>query len=188
MLQNKKELRSIYKQIRKTLTEAEQTSASVSVAERISAMPEYASASTVMVYNALPGELSLQPLLRHPASAGKTFVYPVCLNRTNMAAMFPRGWRRAAFGILEPDPALSGVIPPRSIDLVICPGVAFDDAGTRLGMGGGYYDRFLPECANALIIMAAFEKQHSPCLPRGEHDIPMDRIVTEQAIHSGRRR
>ena len=87
------------------------------------------------------------------------------------------------FRIPEPDPDSSEETAPGGIDLAICPGVAFDGRGTRLGMGGGYYDRFLPECGNAAVILAAFEAQHAECLPREETDIPMDWIVTEEAVY-----
>ena len=50
-------------------------------------------------------------------------------------------------------------------------------------MGGGFYDRFLPQCRNAAVIMAAFEVQRADCLPREPEDIPMDRIVTEDAVY-----
>ena len=100
-----------------------------------------------------------------------------------MRALEPGGWIRGRFGIPEPDPETSREVPPEEIDLAVCPGAAFDAAGTRLGMGGGYYDRFLPECGNAAVILAAFEAQRAECLPREETDIPMDWIVTEEAVY-----
>ena len=50
-------------------------------------------------------------------------------------------------------------------------------------MGGGYYDRFLLKCQNATVFLAAFETQRADCLPREETDVPMDRIVTEEAVY-----
>ena len=65
---------------------------------------------------------------------------------------------------------------------MVCPGTAFDDTGARLGMGGGYYDRFLPKCVNAVFLMAAFEVQRAVSLPCSPLDVPMDLIVTESAV------
>lgn len=157
--------------------------ASIGIAERIAALPVYQAASTVMVYSALPVEVSLQPLIDHPASFGKRLVYPHCLNKTEMIAMLPGAWQEGMYGIREPVYQASEAIAPTAIDLIICPGVAFDDTGTRLGAGGGYYDRFLPQCVNALRIMVAFEVQHAHLLPRDNTDIVMERIVTEAAVY-----
>lgn len=50
------------------------------------------------------------------------------------------------WGIPEPDPALSKLIRPEEIDIVLIPLLAFDQSGYRAGYGGGYYDRFLAQC------------------------------------------
>ena len=71
------------------------------------------------------------------------------------------------------------IVDPRDIDLVICPCAAFDETGVRLGMGGGYYDRFLPRCVRAFSAAAAFEAQKADALPTDEWDVRMDRIFTE---------
>ena len=183
MDQFKKELRRKFRQAREALTAEEAAEKSARIAGRIAGMREFREASTVLLYRAVPGEPDLQALIRHPASAGKRFAFPVCVSRTEMKAMVPGGWRQGMFRIPEPDPESSEETAPGGIDLAICPGVAFDSRGTRLGMGGGYYDRFLPECGNAAVILAAFEAQRAECLPREETDIPMDGIVTEEAVY-----
>ena len=179
----KQALREHFSRLRAAVPAGVRAEKAARIAERIAYLPEYQSATAVMIYAALPGEADLQPLAEHPASAGKRFAYPVCVSRTDMKAMIPGGWRRGAYGIREPNPACSEEIPPEELDLVICPGVAFDETGTRLGMGGGYYDRFLPRCIRARVIMAAFEAQHAGALPREGTDVRMDRIVTEDAVY-----
>ena len=183
MTRVKKDLRRQFRQVRKTMTAEETKEKSARIAGRIAGMPEYRSASTVLIYCAADGEADLQTLEEHPASSGKRFAYPVCISRTEMKAMVPGGWRQGKFSIPEPDPECSEDVAPEEIDLVVCPGVAFDSRNTRLGMGGGFYDRFLRVCENALVIMAAFEAQRADCLPREETDIAMDRIVTEEAVY-----
>lgn len=180
----KQALREQYMQARRSLSPERRAEASARVAGRIAAMEAFQAADTVMLYRAVGAETDLQMLTALPAAKGKRFVYPCCISRTEMIALLPGSWRRGAFGIPEPDPASSQRIPPEEIGLVICPGVAFDDAGTRLGMGGGYYDRFLPLCRRARIVMAAFEVQHAPLLPREKTDVPMERIVTEKTVYS----
>ena len=129
---------------RSGLSDAERGTKSAAVVERIAALSEFRAAHTVMLYRAVRGELSLETLPVHPAAAGKRFVYPRCVSRTEMEAMLPGGWKPGAFGIPEPDGETSETVQPEEIDLVVCPGTAFDDRGARLGMGAGYYDRFLP--------------------------------------------
>ena len=176
------ELRKKYIRARKNLSPAERAEKSRMAAERIDALPEFSAARTVMLYRAVRGELSLDLLPDLPSSAGKRFVYPRCVSETEIAALLPGGWMSGAFGIPEPAVETSERIRPEEIDLVVCPGVSFDSRGTRLGMGGGYYDRFLPRCPRAVRVMAAFELQHALALPRSALDIPMDIIVTESAV------
>ena len=181
-------LRKQYIRAREALSPEEREAYSRRAAERIAALPEFAAARTVLLYRAVRGELSLDSLPVLPASAGKRFAYPRCLSRTEMEARIPGRWEPGAFGIPEPAADASEAVPPGEIDLVICPGTAFDDLGTRLGMGGGYYDRFLPKCVNAVFLMAAFEAQRAASLPRSGLDVPMDLIVTEAAVRRIRER
>jgi 8-oxo-dGTP diphosphatase len=177
------EQRKEYIRIRDSLSPAERAEKSRRAAERIAALPEFRSARTVMLYRAVRGELSPESLTALPVSAGKRFVYPRCVSRTEMEVLLPGGWETGAFGIPEPAAETSERILPEEIDLVVCPGTAFDPSGTRLGMGAGYYDRFLPGCVNAVFVLAAFEAQRAPLLPRNLRDVPMDLIVTEEAVY-----
>jgi len=60
--------------------------------------------------------------------------------------------------------------------------VAFDASCARLGMGKGCYDRLLPEMMKATVIALAFEAQLVEKVPAGEHDRPVDVVVTEGRI------
>jgi 5-formyltetrahydrofolate cyclo-ligase len=92
------------------------------------------------------------------------------------AALTPGTW-----GILEPDPGRCPVVEPATVDLVVVPGVAFDVTGSRLGYGGGYYDRLLAEVsAGAARIALAFELQVVDRVPAGPDDRRVDLIVTER--------
>ena len=169
--------------VRGSLSVADREEKSRAAVERIAVLPEFRAARTVMLYRAVRGELSLDALPSHPAAAGKRFAYPRCVSRTEMKAMLPGSWETGAFGIPEPSEEDSKTVPGEEIDLVVCPCSAFDDRGTRLGMGAGYYDRFLPECPGAVLAAAAFEAQHFPSLPVSPLDIPMDLAVTEENLY-----
>ena len=86
------------------------------------------------------------------------------------------------FEVWEPL-ANSQVIHPEQLAAVIVPLVAFDSSGTRLGMGGGFYDQFFAAHPQIMRIGVAFQLQQSATLlPREAWDMPLDRVVTEQTI------
>lgn len=65
---------------------------------------------------------------------------------------------------------------------MVIPGLAFDHNGVRLGYGAGYYDRFLARYPSALKIGVAYGFQYVHELPREDHDICMDMVVTPEQI------
>ena len=110
-------------------------------------------------------------LPRVERAAGGLVLYRVC----DLAIdLIPGVW-----GIPEPDPRRCTVVSPVDIDWMLLPGLAFDRRGGRLGYGGGYYDRLLPRLPRSKRIAAAFECQIVDAVPRGPHDVLMDRLITE---------
>ena len=157
---------------------------SQNISGRILSSPEYRNAGTIFIYKAVKGEVRLDALESAALLEGKRLVYPLCLRDGGMSALRPLGegaWIRGRFGIPEPVPELSEPVAPADIDLVICPCAAFDFRGFRLGMGGGYYDRFLPKCRNARIAAAAFEVQQADSIPGEPWDVAMELVFTENS-------
>ncbi|BEU87740.1 hypothetical protein TAMA11512_12040 [Selenomonas sp. TAMA-11512] len=87
----------------------------------------------------------------------------------------------AAFDILEP-PKINPITDPAMIDLMLISGVGFTESGDRLGMGGGYYDRFLPLATGAARIAVAFSCQLVEMIPIDATDQGVDVVITEQGI------
>jgi len=86
-------------------------------------------------------------------------------------------------GIYEPAVKLRKRVDPSEVQTVLIPGLAFDREGGRLGWGGGYFDRLLPEMPKARRIGMAFSAQISPKpLPMETFDIRMNLIVTEKEM------
>ena len=179
----RKALRRQMIQARDSLSPAQREEKSARAVELLAGSPVFRAAKTVMIYDHVRGELSLDSLLTHPAAAGKRFCYPLCLSRTEMIAMVPGAWQPGAYGIREPVRELSTEVAPEDIDLVVCPGTAFDEACNRMGMGGGYYDRYLPRCVRARIVMVAFEAQKVPVVPVDEWDRPVEQVFTESTVY-----
>ena len=125
-----------------------------------------------------------------PAAArqGKQVAYPVCGEDFRLTAAVPApadGWEVGAYGIRTPILARAEICPPEALDLILVPCTAFDAACRRVGMGKGYYDRYLPGCTRAVKIGAAFEAQRVPRAAVGPCDQQLDAFVTEKGIYRG---
>jgi 5-formyltetrahydrofolate cyclo-ligase len=87
------------------------------------------------------------------------------------------------YGIPEPRQGLEIASESERISLLyLVPAVACDRSGTRLGRGGGYYDRILQgvkSIPSAVIYHCQLSESPLPC---EEHDLPMGRIITEKEI------
>ena len=93
----------------------------------------------------------------------------------------PEPLEPGVFGLLEPVHA-QHFMPP--VQLLVVPGLVFDDDGYRIGYGGGYYDRTLAAMQRLpLRIGVAFELSRMETIHPHPHDIPMDVIVTESGLH-----
>ncbi len=88
-----------------------------------------------------------------------------------------------SFGILEPKSESGQVLDFSKPVIVLCPAVAVDTQGTRLGMGKGYYDRFFVSHPAAVRVAVAYHVQVSENpLPAESWDQPLDWIVTDKMI------
>lgn len=147
--------------------------------------------STCGVYFAFhaDGEIDTLPLLSRLWSMGKTVACPVLSGGSGMDFYSVTPTTRLVtnrYAILEPITrgARSGrYLNPLALTALFMPLVAFDDVGTRLGMGAGYYDRYIGRLSHTLrplLIGLAHEVQRAPDpLPRNAWDVPLDAVVTE---------
>ena len=128
------------------------------------------------------GEFDARPLVGRLLAAGWRAAIPTV---TKLAApMSFRAWTPGApmgvdpFGI--PVPAAADEVAP---DVALLPLVAFDEAGFRLGYGGGYFDRTLAAMVRRPLAWGVgFEAALTPDLHPQAHDIPLDAVVTERGI------
>ena len=84
------------------------------------------------------------------------------------------------FGILEPDEGCP-LVPTEEVDLVLVPALCYDRRGFRLGMGGGYYDRWL-EQYDSLTVGLCRAALLQDTLPTESHDRPVDMIITPTSL------
>ncbi|MBR5229332.1 MAG: 5-formyltetrahydrofolate cyclo-ligase [Firmicutes bacterium] len=171
---------------RDSLTEQERLSKSRIICEAIAGSPEFKAAKNIMIYKGTRGEVRLEALEKAPEAEGKKLLFPLCISGSEMISLLPRGedaWKEGFCGIWEPVRERSAVIPPEEIDLVICPCTVFDENGGRMGMGAGFYDRYLEKCINAHVVSVAFEVQKTDKVPMAPWDKAMEKTFTEAAVY-----
>ncbi len=83
------------------------------------------------------------------------------------------------FGVLEPEPDAKFA---KRVELCVAPCVAVTERGDRLGMGGGYYDRWFAAHPKVKRVALAYEAQVVEALPTDERDQKVDLVVTESRV------
>lgn len=186
-------LRAALRQRRRALTRAQQSQAARGLYTQLAQHPVFRRAQRIGFYLAGDGEIDPQRLLNEAVRRGKTVFLPVLAPwPAHKMAFQPllanTRWERNRFGIQQPawQPALQA--PPWTLDVLCMPLVGFDLSGGRLGMGGGYYDRYLSACTqqprrSPTLLGLAHECQQVEQLPLAPWDIPLHAVVTEQRIY-----
>jgi 5-formyltetrahydrofolate cyclo-ligase len=183
LAERKRDIRRSVLNERDALLEEDRRARSATITERVMALPEVRSAGTVMAFWSFGSEVDTSGLIEVVHAAGKRVALPRVDGRAVNAVVYVPGDPTAAtsFGAMEPIGA--EIIRPTEIDVVIAPGVAFDRNGGRVGYGGGFYDRFLRTVrADTPVIGVAFAVQLVDEVPRGEHDRPVDVVITEEEL------
>ncbi len=138
--------------------------------------------TAVSAYWPMGSELDPRPLLHRLDADGQICLLPVVVGR-GQPLLFRR-WRpgsrllEAGFKVMTPGPEAAEGVP----SLVLCPLLAFDRRGYRLGYGGGYYDRTLRRLRRAGTVTAigiGFAAQEVPEVPTDATDQRLDGILTE---------
>ncbi|WP_245574381.1 5-formyltetrahydrofolate cyclo-ligase [Desulfovirgula thermocuniculi] len=185
---SKSELRREVLKARSRLSPLEVAQKSELITRRVLSLGEFRRARTIMAYVDFRNEVKTGELIRASMAMGKRVAVPLTdLQHKRLIPSllqdFPGDLAPGAWGILEPRPGSLRPLEPEELDLVIVPGVAFDEKGNRLGYGGGFYDRFLPQTRPGTVWLAlAFELQICPEISPGPHDCPVHLIVTEERV------
>ena len=150
------------------------------IARHVISLPEYQQAQTIFSYVSKDSEVNTIPILQDALKKGKTVTVPKCIDKgvveafqiTSLSAL-----RLGKYGILEPGENCPK-IEAKAIDLCIVPCLSCSTDGKRLGYGGGYYDRYLKKGEFTKIALCR-SKLVSEDIPVDEHDVKMDKVVTD---------
>lgn len=193
-MNTKQQLRQQMRQRRRNLTARQQAHASLQLCEHIAASRLFRNSQRIAFYLSNDGEPDLQPLINHAWQERKDCFLPVVGQRnghrlwflpyTPATPLYPN-----RFGIPEPahHPG-ERRFKAHALDLVLLPLVAFDAAGHRLGMGGGFYDRTLAflrwrrHWHKPRLLGTAYAFQEVAALPVDAWDVPLTAIATESGL------
>ncbi|WIJ26052.1 5-formyltetrahydrofolate cyclo-ligase [Devosia sp. RR2S18] len=182
--QTKAELRAKAHAIRASLSADLRAEAADAVALHFFASFPPAPDCVVAAYWSIRDEVDTNALLLRLMDAGTTVVLPAVTSPDGPLDF--RVWEpgealyEAGFGTLAPAPSAPRADP----DCVLMPLLGFDAQGTRLGYGGGYYDRTIADLdQKPTLVGIAFSAQEFSSIPRQDHDVPLDAVITETGVH-----
>ena len=156
VIEEKKALRTFIRKKERTLDPVYKAESSEAICRHLLALDEYKSAKIVFAFAGTEKEIDTSLFMNETIAAGKTLILPRCAAEHAIDLCVVRSMDDLEAG-------------------------AYDRAGRRLGRGGGYYDRLLPQlhCPTVLICR---EQLMSPEVPVEEHDMRCTMLVTEKGI------
>lgn len=126
----------------------------------------------VAIYRSLPHEPPTEALAEMLPARGVRVIVPETLPDLDLE------WRELrSDGSEGPRLGLEGIAAAR---VILTPALAIDHSGTRLGQGGGCYDRALARRSPDAVIVAIVNDQEyaGTPLPRDDHDVRVDAVIT----------
>jgi 5-formyltetrahydrofolate cyclo-ligase len=179
----KKILRNKHISIRKNMDKAVRKAANASIYELLINHPDVVKSRNIMLYASTEDEVSTRELATHLLKENKNIFFPVIEgDKIKIAGVNKiEDLCPGRFNIDEPCPEKRKYEDPNMLDLVIVPGVSFTPDGTRLGRGGGYYDRFLNNISEKTKAIGICYKDNIETeLPADSYDISVDEVVTDK--------
>jgi len=182
LVQAKEQLRRQQASLRRALGEQPRQRRSRAACERLLAEPVFVHAACVCAYMPLRFELDVRPVIEAAWAQGKRVALTRVRPEDNV--LHVHGYEpgaalvESAFAVHEPL-AAAPAVDPEDVDLVLVPGLAFDERGYRLGFGKGFYDRLLPQLSRAARVGVGFDFQLLAEVPHEDHDVPLSHFVSD---------
>lgn len=130
-------------------------------------------------------EVDTYQIIRKGWECGKKIAIPKCNPKTKEMKFRQldtfNQLETVYYGLFEPIAGLTEDVLSDEIDLLIVPGIVYSRDGYRIGFGGGYFDRYLEGLGSGTISLA-FSNQVVGTLPIENHDIPVEKIITEKEV------
>ncbi len=173
---------------RDRMTATERETKSRAIAEALDALPEIRKARLILSYASFRSEVDTYDIMSSWIRKGKRVAIPIADRETG--TLRPSEIRRVpddlapgVYGVPEPKAGRRRILDVSLIEAALVPGVVFDDAGTRIGYGKGFYDRFMEASSGRFpFIGLAFDCQVADRIPPEVHDRRVDVLVTETRV------
>ena len=154
--------------------------ASKKIQKKLDKIFAFKNAKKIGVYYPIGSEIFTQDIIQELLSKGREVFLPKVIGESmefrkiiDFSSLEPGN-----FDIMEPKEECPG---DNNLDVILIPTVGISQTGVRLGYGYGFYDRFLAK-NKTVAISLTLEKQIIKNIPKSEHDIIMDWIVTEDKM------
>lgn len=191
------QLRRLLRQARRALTPSQQRAAARGLYRQLAQHPVFRRARHIALYLPNDGEIDPRLLLRAAQRRGKATYLPVLSPWPQTRMVFQRvrageKLRPNRFRIPQPQISIARQRKVWALDLVLLPLVGFDEAGGRLGMGGGFYDRSLAyltrrkQWRKPTLLGLAHECQKVERLAMASWDVPLDGTVSDRQWYGAR--
>lgn len=184
----KKKQRKAFAEKRDLISLEERMNKSNKIKELFFSLKEVWKAKKIMIYISFKSEVRTREIILDLLMRKKTVVVPVIdFKKTKIYLSVLKNFNKELipnkYGIFQPLKEFVRSFNKKELDLVVVPGIAFDEKGNRVGFGKGYYDKFLSKIPKRIPVIAlAFEEQVGKKISSEKHDIPVHKIVTEKRI------
>jgi len=191
-IKTRKSIRQSIRAKRQALSITDQKISAENIADKLQSNKRVVKAKAIALYLANDGELNLAPFIQWCWQNNKAVYLPVVHPFSKGNLLFLRYSANSEmtinkYGIKEPKLDIRHILPTGQLDIIFTPLVAFDEAGERIGMGGGYYDRTLAKWYQSYLtdtqtkpypIGIAHDCQQIDKVPKELWDIPLPEIIT----------
>ena len=174
----RRKIRQRLRSARRAISNEAHCAASTQAQIHVIEHPSFGAAEQIALYRAFDGEVDTEMLVNTASKQGKRVLHARILQDEALVFVEAESWEYTSNGLPIPT-GTTRLLTER--DLLIVPGVGFDNDGYRIGFGGGYYDRLLADCP-ALPMGIAFECQRVDHLPRAPWDRPVAALATEHGV------
>jgi len=181
-MENKVEIRQKMLEKLKNMDKEEKERRNARIREKLFSYDRFKKANVIMSYVSKSYEVDTWEIIKRSLEMGKKVAVPFILKEERLIfpalILDPGELTPGPFGVYQPPPDNLRQLNLNQIEIILVPGLAFDNQGNRLGHGQGYFDRFLKKIpCNIHTVGLAYEFQVLNALPFSPEDIPVSTLI-----------
>ncbi len=137
---------------------------------------------TIHTYLPMGTEIDIRPFIQKALDQNIKVISPKTLPKRQLENLELHSLNEVEKGVFGTSCPASSIIYSGDYDIIIVPGLAFDNQKYRLGYGGGYYDTFLEQHPNAFKVGIFYPFQEVTSVPKEKHDMCLDTILYKELV------